>query len=177
MSVTRRVADLDRSAAPRSMPARTQPTWRKSPWPRVVRVGERRRGPRRCGSSTSSGTDVDRATRRCRPGPSVATQSSRSRVANAARKSARISSCDVVVVLVLDPLLAAERAAQVGEELRLDRADREPLAVAAGVDVVTGVAAGEEVVARARAPRRSRGTRRCCSDMSASTPSATDTSR
>ena len=49
---------------------------------------------------------------------------------------------------MLDPLLAAERAAEVREELRLDRADGEPLTVPARIDVVAGEPPGEEIVAR-----------------------------
>ena len=52
-----------------------------------------------------------------------------------------------VVGLVREPLLAAEAPAQVRVELRLDRADRHPAAVAARVGVVAGVAAGQNVVA------------------------------
>ena len=70
-------------------------------------------------------------------------------VANAAREVGADLVLHGVVGLVVEPLLAAERPAEVGEEVRLDRADREPLAVGAAVDVVAGVAAGEDVVAGA----------------------------
>ena len=56
----------------------------------------------------------------------------------------------LVVGLVREPLLAPERAAQVGVEVRLDRADRDPFVVGAAVHVVTRVAPGEDVVARTR---------------------------
>ena len=72
------------------------------------------------------------------------------RGAKAAPKSGADRVLDVVVVLVVDPLLAPERPAQVGEELALD--GRRPPAIcrrAAAVGVVAGVATGEHVVSRA----------------------------
>ncbi len=61
-----------------------------------------------------------------------------------------MSSCTASSFWCCDPLLAAELAAEVGEELRLDRADRDPAAVPAGVHVVAGEAAGQQVVPRGR---------------------------
>ena len=55
----------------------------------------------------------------------------------------------VVVVLQRDQVLPIDRGAEVGEELRLDRAQAEPAAVGGAVDVVVGRAAVEHV-----APRR-----------------------
>ena len=107
------------------MPASTQPTWRNSPCSRVVRVGERvagrevrivdHLGHRRDGGHARVGR-----TERRDPVVAVARR----------ERGAEVGADLVlhrVVVLVLDPLLAAERAAQVGVEVRLDRADREPL--------------------------------------------------
>ena len=69
------------------------------------------------------------------------------------REHARQVGADLVlhgvVGLVLDPLLQPEGRAEVGPEPRLDGRHREPLPVAAAVDVVAGVAAGEQAVAGA----------------------------
>ena len=130
------------------MPASTHPTCSNESSPTALRVDEDAAARAGAGRSTTSGIDATGATQ-VSAGPSVATQSSRSRVANAARRSARIASCAVVVGLVRDPLLAPERAAEVGPEPGLDRGDRRPAAVPALVHVVARVAAGEQAVAGA----------------------------
>ncbi len=56
----------------------------------------------------------------------------------------------VVVVLAVGPLLAAERPAEVGEELGLDGRHRQPPSVGRPVGVVAGVAPGQHVVSGAR---------------------------
>ena len=98
-----------------------------------------------CSSSTSSATDSTGVTQ-VSAAASSATQASRSWVAKAARKSARIFVLDVVVELVVHPLLAAEQPAQVGEELGFDGADGQPPTVGGPVGVVTGVPTGDDVV-------------------------------
>ena len=54
---------------------------------------------------------------------------------------------------VLEPLLAAECLAEIREEVPLDGADGEPLAVARPVHVVAGVAPRQDSVTRRRADR------------------------
>ena len=83
-------------------------------------------------------------------GPSVATHSSRGRPRERGAEVGADRVLHRVVGLVREPLLAAERAAQVRVEVRFDRRDRDPVVVEAAVHVVAGVAAGEDVVARAR---------------------------
>ena len=124
-----------------------------SPCSGACAVDERRRGPRTARRRPISGdgqhrrhAGVGRAelARPTRRGPGSA--NTRAQVGADLRPAPRRR------VWCGDPLLAAERAAQVGPEVRLDGGDREPLAVAQRYDVVAGVAAGEQVVARARAP-------------------------
>src|SRR4051812_43675548 len=58
----------------------------------------------------------------------------------------------VGVVLLVDAVLDADEAAEVGPELRLDRGDADPAAVGAAVEVVAGVARAER--RRTRLARR-----------------------
>ena len=128
---------------------------------RVRRVDERAARARTAASSTSSGTDSTGATQ-VSAGAELARPTRRGRVvANAAREV----GADLVLHGVVESgasIHCSQPSARqrLRAEARLDRGDRQPPAVGAAVDVVAGVAAGEDVVARARAPRRSRGTRR-----------------
>ena len=142
------------------MPASTQPTWSKSPCCSARRAATNTSRSRKCAVVDELGHRSRPPTRRCRPGRARRPTRRACGCANAAREVGADRVLHRVVGLVREPLLAAERAAEVREELRLDRADRDPAVVGAAVDVVAGVAAGEDVVARARGPRRSRGTRR-----------------
>ena len=135
------------AAARRVRPASTGPTWRNRP--RLPCSAWRRRCARRTrvvdelGDRSTGATQVS-------AGASSATHSSRSRVANAARRSARISSWRASSIWCAIHCSQPSARHRFAQNVRLDRADREPLAVARRVDVVAGVAAGEDVVARAR---------------------------
>ena len=93
-------------------------------------------------------------------GPSTATHSSRGGWRTPSASAARISSCRASSVCASAYRSRPEQPTEVAPELRLDRAHRDVPAVGAGVHVVAGVSAGEDVVARARARRRWPGTRR-----------------
>ena len=130
------------------MPASTQPTCSKVAVVGVV--GARRSRAGRAGADRRPARGSSRSARRtCRPAR-AARPSRRGRAVR--ERGAEVGAhllLRVVVVLVLElPLRAAELAAQVHEEVRLDDGDGEPLAVRALVHVVPGVAAGQDAVAR-----------------------------
>ncbi len=107
------------------MPAKHRPTWRNvavlgRAWPRTNASRARElRVVDDLGHATATGGDAGVGGAELGD-PVVAVAA-----ANAARKSARISSCTASSVWCVGPLLETERAAEVGEELGLDRADRD----------------------------------------------------
>ena len=151
----------------------------------------RRRARRTAASRDQLGHRLHRRHAGVVAGASSATQASRSRVAERRAQVGADLGLARVVGLERDPALEPERLAQVRPEGGLDRADREPAAVARGVGVVAGVATGQDVVAgpdrlaaspgagrpratsaraRRRPPRR-RGTRpRPCARAAAAPP-------
>ena len=116
----------------------------------VVRRVERRPRAAKCGSSTTSGTEAHRRRRRCSPDRASRPTRRGVLVANAARKSARISSCTAssfwCSIHCSQPSARHRFAKNCGSIA--PTASHSPSR--ARVDVVAGVATGEEVVARRR---------------------------
>ncbi len=104
---------------------------------------------RTCSSSTSSATEYTGATQ-VSAGPSTRTHSSRGWVVNAVRKSTRIWSCTSSSSWCPIHFSQSSSRHRFAKNGRLDRTDGDPLAVAALVGVVAGVAPGEDVVTWAR---------------------------
>ena len=142
------------------MPASTGPTWRKRAVARLLGVDERAARARTAGRR--------RARARVSTGATQVSAGASSRdplVARACRERGAEVGADRVLRGVVDLVrrsTARSRARRhrFAQKCGSIAATDEPLAVGAAVDVVAGVAAGEEVVARARDRRRSRGTRR-----------------
>ena len=143
----RRVAHLGRAAGARSMPASTEPTWRNVAVLGRVRASTNTSRAANCGSSTTSGTDATGATQ-VSAGPELGDPV----VAVARRERGAEVGADLVlhgVVGLVRRSTARSRARGRGWRRTAARW-RRPRATcrrAQRVDVVAGVAAGEDVVA------------------------------